>query len=84
VCPDVLLISRNAAYQGNVDAVLLVTAIGAAWLLVATLLALGLGRAVEVARVREEHRPPRTGGLGALVRHPRTIALGRVTVVRFR
>jgi hypothetical protein len=67
------------------DAILLLIGLGAAWLAIATLLALGLGRAVAVARVREEHLPPRTDAARAsLARRTTTLVLGRPAAARSR
>jgi adenine/guanine phosphoribosyltransferase-like PRPP-binding protein len=68
-----------------VDPVLLVVCIVAAWLAVAALLALALGRVVAVARVRDEHQPPRTEAARvSLARRTTTVVLGRSSSGRAR
>jgi hypothetical protein len=63
-----------------VGTVLLVLGVVAAWLAAAALVALALGRAVAVARVRDEHQPPRTEAARAsLARRTTTIVLGRAS-----
>jgi hypothetical protein len=60
-----------------VSTILLVMGVAAAWLLIAALLALAVGRAVAVARTRDEHRPPRTDvARASLARRTTTVVLG--------
>ena len=56
---------------------LLVLGVVLAWLVIATLLALALGRAVAVARVRDEHRPPRTESERGSMARRTTVVLSR-------
>lgn len=63
---------------------LLVGGLVAAWLLVATLLALALGRTVAVARRRDEHRPPRTDAERGKRARRTTVVVGGGSVTRGR
>jgi hypothetical protein len=68
-----------------VSPLLLVVGAVAAWLLIATLLALALGRTVAVAREHDEHRPPSMRAeRGSLARRTTTTVLDRVSIVRSR
>jgi hypothetical protein len=64
---------------------LLVVGVCAVWLLIATLLALGLGRAVAVARAHEQHDPPQVSvARGSLAGRTTTAVLHRVSIARSR
>lgn len=67
-----------------VPPVLLMIVVVVAWLATAWVLALALGRTVAVARVRDEHRPPRSDAARAAVARRTTLVLVRASSGRAR
>ncbi len=66
------------------DPFLLVAGLVVAWLVVAALLALAMGRAVAVARARDEHRPPRSDAARVSLARRTIVVLGRAAGARSR
>ena len=66
------------------DPLLLVVGLGVAWIVLGALLALAIGRAVAVARARDEHRPPRSAAARAALARRTTVVVHGAARMRSR